>query len=269
MHVAALLLLIGLRIVDVGVLLAVRALVARRFGYAGFLPLVVATRVNPRAGWIDRGLASLSGLTAVYLVSAMLFTGATSLQGRYEATSALTVEPESAAESAGLRTNDVVLAVQGVPVSSPDDVMPALRAHKDPSVRIRVRRGSEALEFEVARRVENGTPRAGLSVQMEKRSVGFGEAMGVGAVMPARTLAMLITSILGPPERAMRGATVSVVGETARALEEGAGSALGMLGAVSAYLLPLYGVLAVVLVFVGWRDLAKRAGGRATNPDPS
>ncbi|MCS6869809.1 MAG: M50 family metallopeptidase [Thermus sp.] len=173
-------------------------------------------------------LIMVAGVAMNILLAWGLLAYLFSAQGVPEATGRaviLEVLPGSVAEAAGLRAGDILLAVDGKPLSTPQEIE---RVKTPGEHTLTLRRGAEEVSLRLAWR--EGMERLGVVYQPEVayRKVGFGEGLALAA---SRTLAFgpqmvkalvggLFGVLTGNPNSGVMG-PVGIVAETGRAAQEG------------------------------------------------
>jgi len=100
------------------------------------------------------------------------------------------------AADAGLKANDVFVAVDGQPVSSPNDVIKLVSAHKGTPVTITVKRGNETHDVTVT---PNADGRIGIGIgahqELSFQKVGVGEAATTSVVYCADLSVQMVKGI--------------------------------------------------------------------------
>jgi regulator of sigma E protease len=141
------------------------------------------------------------------------------------------VNPGSPAEKAGLRPGDLVVAIAGQPVYTPEELMQAIQKRPDQTFTITVERGGKVETLTVTAGREKGAGRIGIAIVT--RTVTYEpynpvSALGHGVVktwdMTALTVKGLWKVVWGQIDRSNIGGPIQIAAEAGRQAKEGLGS---------------------------------------------
>lgn len=200
----------------------------------------------PGALW-QRLVVRLASAVAPFAVSACLFFVALVAGGTSESTTAVTVLPGGAAEAAGMRDGDKVLAIEGAPIQTFEEI------------RTRASTQVSALAFDVERAGQrmslSVTPRAGrigVSSVMTRRSVSLLSATKSALNQPLQVVIVTGQGILGWSGHTEAKGAVGIMRETGKAADAGRLQLLTFLGVLGAYFWPFIAALHVFDELTGW-----------------
>jgi regulator of sigma E protease len=122
-------------------------------------------------------------LAVLVLCSMGMITGAP----KTSSTQVVQVHPQTEAERVGLRTGDVIQAIDGVPMKDGDQLIKTIKSHPGRQIHLTLRRGSETLTVAATPRPEPLEPnskvivgRLGFEPAVTFRRVGFHESVILG-----------------------------------------------------------------------------------------
>jgi regulator of sigma E protease len=152
------------------------------------------------------------------------------------------VVPGGPAAAADVRAGDVILAVNGKSLDTWDELRTEVGAHAGEKVDLLIDRNGEKITKAVTPGAKGDPQNAGriqIKPAVKRVSVSVGEAAKIAAIEPPlvvyRSGKGIVNWIRGREKGELAG-PVGIVKETAKYAEEGAGSLLFFLGALSAYL---------------------------------
>jgi membrane-associated protease RseP (regulator of RpoE activity) len=257
--------LAGLVLVVVATALHVAGLVAGR--WAAGHPFGSRSLHDARHPSTDKtlGLALAragGGVVGWYLVAAFLVTLSALVVGetRLDDTSMrVHVSPAGPAARGGMKEWDRIVSVEGRAVADWPALRAAIAKHPEEPVRIVVERGGEEHVLQV---VPTPTPaRIMVSPPALQEPTTFGRAIAKGLGAPFQIIALWARSVArafsgsDQPPAELSG-PVGIVRETAESNRGGMGHAIGFLGLVGAYFLPIMAI-ASVAVALGSRRKSK------------
>jgi regulator of sigma E protease len=185
--------------------------------------------------------AIFAGPLANYLFASILFFTALIVGGKPVPSTRVEVMPDSAAQQANMKDGDKVVAIDGDPIDSWDDLRRKALANPGKPLRFEVQRDGKRVKLTVTPRpeAEGGRGQIGVSHLPEKVPVGFKEAVIVSIEFPARVVQQFVVAmgrILTGKERPQLTGPVGIVRETKKAAERSWTDYLELLGILSAYL---------------------------------
>lgn len=220
-----------------------------------------------------KSLVVLSGVAANFLIAYLIFLGLAVVEGIPEPTTSIAqVVPTidgapTAAALAGLREGDRIVAIDGTPTPTWDEVAGALAERPGERVRLTIERSGGIFDVDVTLgvRSDGGAPTGflGVAPELQPRPVGLVEAAGLAGVQVVQgirftfvsfaellrldNLARLAQGLVGGevPADVRPVSVVGVVQIGAQASQIGVGNFLFLLGAINVILgtlnaLPLY-----------------------------
>jgi len=154
-------------------------------------------------------------LLALALFSLTFLLGAP-VPVEFDRVSVMSVFPDSPAEAAGLRTGDLILAVDENPVQSPEELATSIRQRSEEEVLLAVQRGRQSLSIPIVPREERFEDQGSLGVviqpyasRMEIQTYPWWQALWLGL---RQTLSTIVVTLFIPvlvlrgliPARAVR-----------------------------------------------------------------
>jgi regulator of sigma E protease len=91
------------------------------------------------------------------------------------------LRPGDPADKAGVKVNDVILAVNGEPITVSDELRTAIAKHPEQTIRLSIARGEERLALDVVPRREGETGLIGIQIGDEATHVNLNPLQAVGA----------------------------------------------------------------------------------------
>lgn len=201
-----------------------------------------------------------ASLVAVYLVPGLLMGAGTALAGHEridEASMRVAVVAGGPAEEAGVRDGDRIDAVDDAPVASWEDLKRAIAAHPSEPLDVAITRDGRPMHLEI---VPDAQGRIRVTPPVSHSAASAGEVLRATLEGPAQVLVATVrawTRLVLGRERAEISGPVGIVRETAKQQERGAGDALRFVGALGAYAMPIFALVAA-LVAPGARRRPRR-----------
>lgn len=200
-----------------------------------------------RASRWARPAIVIAGPVANYLCAAtVMFLGALSTGDVAPPGTTVEVVPDKPAAIAGIRDGDRILAINGAPIVQWESISAMVQAHPGEPLDVLVARDGKELHIEVTPSNEG---RVGVTPATVHVPISVPDALWRGLSGPPRVLygigSSLIYFLTGRVEGELAG-PVGIVKETARASKKG--YLLGLLGALNAYILPLFVLISVVTI---------------------
>ena len=221
------------------------------------------------ASLVARISTIFAGPLANYLFASVFFFAAAMIGGRSEPTLEVEVLPGQAAESAGMKNGDKIVAIEGQPIETWDDMKEIISARPGKATDIKVERSASLQTIRVTPKLDKesgggliGVTPAGVVRTPMPLSEAAMHAIVTPAVVVERTvvtLAKLVTFQISPQ---LMG-PVGIAMEGTRALKEGWDSYLFLLGVLSAYLgafnlVPFPALDGARLMFLGYEAVTRR-----------
>lgn len=244
-------------------------------GYVRIVGMAPGEEIDPadpaiyanQAAW-RRFLTILAGPAMNFLTGALLAAALLAGPGLLAPDPAAAVgrvTPGSAADRAGLRRDDRILAVAGQPVATWGEMVTAIRAHPGSTFEVRVQRaGAEVATFQLSLG-KDGI--AGFRQhELPMQAPGAGAALAQGLALTAESawgqVAMFGKVFSGAKGTSFVG-PLGIIGEILARLHEGVGPFLNVLWMLSVALaifnlLPVPGLDGGRLVFLGYELVARR-----------
>jgi regulator of sigma E protease len=177
------------------------------------------------------------------------------------------VVPGSAAEAAGLRTGDRVLAVDGKPVATWQELVGEVLAHPGRPMALSVQRGGETIPIQATPRDDGGRGRLGMAqgLRLVPRA-GLADAVGKAVQATNQRAADVLSGlgqVLSRRQRAELRGPLGIAQEMARSARAGAVPFLGMVWFIS-IVLALFNLLPIPaldggrLVFLVYEIVTRR-----------
>ncbi len=218
------------------------------------------------ASLVARISTIFAGPLANYLFASVFFFAAFIIGGNSEPTLTVDVLEGQAAEAAGMKSGDTIVAVEGETVEDWEHMRSLIQARPGQATRIKIEREGTRQTIRVTPAAEDGDGRIGVVSREVKTPMAVSEAAVRAVVTPAVvvertvvTLAKLVTfqespQLMGP---------VGIAKEGTRALSEGWDSYLFLLGVLSAYLgafnlVPFPALDGARLMFLGYEAVTRR-----------
>ena len=250
-------LLLAVTLANLGALVVARLFIARAFAIPGIrFPFRTdpATTREGTSGWA-RPACALAAFVVLYLVASTVAALGYSISGKIESKTDGTVDviPGGPAEIAGMRDGDRVIAIEGAPITTWDQLSRTLQAHPGEPLDLTVEREGRAFRVEVIPGPK-GSPSAGkIRVRQPQYyvAVGAGEAIAMGLQVPGSVIRNFVrglsTIFAGKMESELAG-PVGIVQQTGKVAQTGVGNGLIFASALSAYAMPVLTLVAFVLV---------------------
>ena len=246
------LLLVLAALVNGAAFFCLRYLVARVSGVRG-APGVLG--VEAGQAWVGvslprRAMFAVAGPIGCYLSAALLMACGLRLAGSPfvdEESMRVVVVPGGPAASAGLQDNDTVVSVNDVPIRDWPQLRGEVAKFANSPTRVVVKRQDGEVTL-TPTPGPNG--KIGVGAPMSRRSIGVGAALSSGMLGPVRVWVAAAKGLMRVNTGRSRPEVAGPVGlarATGDASADGLGAALGVVGAVNAYLLWIPAVLALVL----------------------
>jgi len=135
-------------------------------------------RTFRQGSYKNRLVVVLAGVTVNILLAFVLFWAVLAGNGVHEATTTVrSVSEDSAALSAGIETGDRIVAVDGEPIRSWDDLKAAIEARAKTDTTFTVVRGGERLDLEATVGTRDGEGFLGVGPTSRHVDIGFFEAI--------------------------------------------------------------------------------------------
>lgn len=210
-----------------------------------------------------------AGPLANYLFASVFFFASAMIGGRSEPTLEVEVAPGEAAEFAGMKNGDKIVAINGQPIETWSQMKEIISARPGKATDIKVERGESSQTLRVTPRLDKDSGDGLIGVKAAdfvRTPMPLSEAAVNAIVTPAVvvektvvTLAKLVTFQISPQ---LMG-PVGIAMEGTRALKEGWDSYLFLLGVLSAYLgafnlVPFPALDGARLMFLGYEAVTRR-----------
>ncbi len=192
-----------------------------------------------------RSVVIAGGPVANYLFASLLvfvlgvvgFPDREPIAGRVEVTQ---VQADSAAQAAGLRPGDRILAIEGVPVTETQQVIDRTRVRGGQRTSYRIEREGREFELAVTPRAVGGVGRIGAGIgpqtRLVQRQMGIAEAAKFAVVAPVRLSMMQLQAIGDAFTRRTAenfGGVVAMGRESMKAAREGAANFILFMAGIS------------------------------------
>jgi regulator of sigma E protease len=213
------------------------------------------------ASLTGRIIAIVAGPLANYLFASVVFFAAMILGGKY---SEVTVVAASAAEAAGVRSGDRIVAIDGKAVARWDEIPELILPKAGQDVRLLVAR--DGTEFALGVRVREQNGKGFLGVSKTKEPMPMSEALTQSIVQPAVIVGLTVVSLgkmlTGQEEGQLTG-PIGIMRETKKAAELGLPIYLSIIGFLSTSvgffnMLPLPALDGGRLMFLGYEAITRR-----------
>ena len=216
-----------------------------------------------------RMVTIFAGSAANYLFASVFFFAGLAVFGKPTLSPrGVTVEPGAPAAVAGIQSGDTVTAVAGEKVGSWEQMRATILAHPNETIDVEIRRGDATRTVRVTPepKGEKGGGRIGIAPGVDHVPASVAESARFALQEPARVVVGTLTAlgrIFSGREKAELSGPVGIVKEARRALVNGTGELLYLLGAISAYLgafnlLPFPALDGGRLVFLGYEAITRR-----------
>jgi len=216
------------------------------------------------ASLTGRIVAIVAGPLANYLFASVVFFAAMVIGGKYSEEPVVTVVEASAAEAAGVRSGDRIVAIDGKAVQRWDEIPELILPKAGQEVRLDVARDGAALGLVVRVREQGG--KGFLGVSKTKEPMPMGEALAQSVIQPAVIVGLTVVSlgkmITGQEEGQLTG-PIGIMRETKKAAELGLPIYLSIIGFLSTSvgffnMLPLPALDGGRLMFLGYEAVTRR-----------
>lgn len=203
------------------------------------------------------------GIVGWYLASSLMIAAGLFAGGDThvdETSMRVRVSPHGPAASAGVQDGDRILSLDGEAVHDWNGLKRAVAVHANPTVRIDVEREGRTLTFEAT--PQGAPPKLLVSPPAEQVEIGVGHAVAEGLVRPARVVVAMVSGfvhLFTDTGSAEVSGPVGVVQETASAQRQGFTTAMRLVAALIAYVLPYFAVISIVLAFRSRRQRERAA----------
>jgi regulator of sigma E protease len=216
------------------------------------------------ASLTGRIVAIVAGPLANYLFASVVFFAAMVIGGKYSEEPLVTVVEASAAEAAGVRSGDRILAIDGKSVRRWDEIPELILPKAGQDVRLTLARDGSELGLSVHVREQNG--KGFLGVSKTKEPMPMSEALTQSIVQPAVIVGLTVVSLgkmlTGQEEGQLTG-PIGIMRETKKAAELGLPIYLSIIGFLSTSvgffnMLPLPALDGGRLMFLGYEAITRR-----------
>jgi regulator of sigma E protease len=212
--------------------------------------------------------AIFAGPLANYLFASVLFFAAFMIGGKHVLSTQVEVMPDGAAKAAQMQDKDEIVAIDGVPVQSWDDLRETIFASPDKALEVKVLRDGKPVTITVKPepKAEGGGGQIGVRPIPQKVPVTAGEAAVDAIIYPARVVEMLVVTlarIATGKEKPQLAGPVGIVKHTKLAAEVSWAAYLEFLAMLSAYLggfnlVPFPALDGGRLMFLGYEAVTRR-----------
>jgi membrane-associated protease RseP (regulator of RpoE activity) len=200
---------------------------------------------------------AVGGIVAWYLGAGVVLALGLAMSGETfvdETSMRVNVAYDGPAARAGIMSGDRIVAVAGEPIATWDQLKRKIASFPDTPVPVEVERAGARLVFTPT---PAGSPaKIMVGPISERRPVGAGTALVRALVEPMRinlSTARGLVRILAGREHAEVSGPVGIVKETGNAAGHGPGTALTLIGAIAAYVLPFVSLASLLVLLVGGR----------------
>ncbi|MCU0683220.1 MAG: M50 family metallopeptidase [Polyangiaceae bacterium] len=216
------------------------------------------------ASLFGRIVTIVAGSLANYLVASVFFFGSILLNGMV--TTVVRVIPDRPAAQAGLRDNDKVVEVDGVPVERSNEVRTLIMQRPGKATPLVVERNGERQSLTVTPVPAGEKGEGQVGVEFIPARVSLSEATAEAVLTPPRVVADVVRGLgrlITGKQKAELGGPVAIVKEGAKAAKAGAGLMLWFLGYLSTSLaafnlLPIPALDGGRLIFLGYEAVTRR-----------
>jgi regulator of sigma E protease len=216
------------------------------------------------ASLFGRIVTIVAGSLANYLVASVFFFGSILLNGMV--TTVVRVIPDRPAAQAGLRDNDKVVEVDGVPVERSNEVRTLIMQRPGKATPLVVERNGERQSLTVTPVPAGEKGEGQVGVEFIPAPVSLSEATAEAVLTPPRVVADVVRGLgrlITGKQKAELGGPVAIVKEGAKAAKAGAGWMLWFLGYLSTSLaafnlLPIPALDGGRLIFLGYEAVTRR-----------
>lgn len=219
------------------------------------------------ASLVGRIATIFAGPLANYLFASVLFFGGVWIGGNIidDMTMRVSVHENGPAFVAGMRSGDRVVRVNGEAIDDWEGLPRAISSHAGETITVDVEREKQSLSFRVTPEAD-GKDKGKILIGPEIVPFTLGRGAVYALKKPPHVVQQLVTAVSRMITFRMKpqlSGPVGIVKETARAVQDGADSALWFLGLLSAYLggfnlLPFPALDGGRLLFLGYEAISRR-----------